>query len=83
MEESLSPEHSSELIVEPGKQLLDTGVVSDEGGGHLESSGRNVTDGCLHVIGDPFNEVSRILCLNLQHLFIYLGVERKVGLGNT
>ena len=76
MEESLSSEHGSELVVKSSKQLLDTRVVSDEGGGHLESSGRDVTDGGLDVVGDPFDEISRVLCLNLQHLFIYLEKEK-------
>ena len=65
-------------LVTFNKTNLNRGVVSDEGGGHLESSGRDVTDGGLHVVGDPFDEISRVLCLNLQHLLIYL--DGKDGL---
>ena len=72
MEESLSPEHSSELLADSLEQLLDGGAVSDEGGGHLESSGRNVTDGGLDVVGDPFDEVAAVLVLHVQHLLINL-----------
>ena len=63
VEESLSSEHSSELLADPLEELLDGGAVSDEGGRHLESSGRNVTDGGLDVVGDPFDEVAAVLIL--------------------
>ena len=46
--------------------------VSDEGGGHLETPGWNVADGGLDVVGDPFNEVGRVLVLDVQHLLIDL-----------
>ena len=72
VEESLSSEHSSELLADPLEELLDGGAVSDEGGGHLESSGRNVTDGGLDVVGDPFDEVAAVLVLYIQHLLIDL-----------
>ena len=32
---------------------LDGSGVADEGGGHLETSGRDVADGGLDVVGDP------------------------------
>ena len=70
MEESLTPEHSSELLADPLEELLDGGGVSDESGRHLESSGRNVTDGGLDVVGDPFDEVAAVLVLYVQHLLI-------------
>merc|ERR1712062_744711 len=44
MEESLPPEHGSELLRDPLEELLDGGGVADEGGGHLETSGRDVTN---------------------------------------
>merc|ERR1719342_1318243 len=72
VEEGLSTEHSCELLADSLEQLLDGGAVSDEGGGHLESSGRNVTDGGLDVVGDPFNEVAAVLVLHVQHLLINL-----------
>ena len=70
MEESLSPEHSGELLADPLEELLDGGAVSDESGGHLESSGRNVTDSGLDVVGDPFDEVAAVLVLYVQHLLV-------------
>merc|ERR1719445_1274986 len=72
VEESLSSEHSGELLADPLEELLDGGAVSDEGGGHLESSGRNVTDGGLDVVGDPFDEVATILVLDIEHLLVNL-----------
>merc|ERR1739847_22491 len=71
VEESLSSEHSGELLADPLEELLDSGAVSDEGGGHLETSGRNVADGGLHVVGDPFDEVAAVLVLYVQHLLVY------------
>ena len=79
MKESFSSEHGSELFGDSFKEFLNGGGVANEGGGHLETSGRDVTHGGLHVVGDPFDEVSRVLSLNLQHLFIYL--HRRKGLG--
>ena len=70
MEESLSSEHNSELLAYSLEELLDGGAVSDKGGRHLETSGRNVTDGGLDVVGNPFNEVAAVLVLYVQHLLI-------------
>ena len=49
MEESLAAEHSSELLRNALEELLDGGRVTDESGGHLETAGRNVTDGGLDL----------------------------------
>merc|ERR1739838_1294035 len=57
MKESLPPEHGSELLGDPLEQLLDGSGVTDEGGGHLERSGRNVTNRGLEIVGDPLDEV--------------------------
>jgi len=74
MEEGLSSEHSSELLANSLEHLLDGSRVSDEGGGHLETLGRDVTNGGLDVVGDPLDEVRRVLVLNIEHLLInFLG----------
>ena len=74
MQESLSSEHSGELFSNSFEHLLDGSGVSDEGHGHLESLRGDVADGGLDVVGDPFNEVRRVLVLNVKHLFIdFLG----------
>ena len=58
MQESLAPEHGSELLRDPLEQLLDGGGVADEGGGHLQASGRDVAHSGLHVVGDPVEKVT-------------------------
>jgi hypothetical protein len=50
--------------------LLDGGGVANEGGGHLEALGGDVADRCLDVVGDPLNEVRRVLVLDVQHLLV-------------
>merc|ERR1719394_2086393 len=70
MQESLSPEHSCELLAHSLEEFLDSCAVSNEGGAHLETSWWDVADGCLHIVGDPFNEVGGVLVLDVQHLFI-------------
>jgi len=45
MEEGLSSEHSSELFSDSLEHLLDGSRVTNEGHGHLESLGRDITDG--------------------------------------
>ena len=72
MEESLPPEHGSELLGDSLEQLLDCGGVADEGGGHLETSGGNVTDGGLDVVRDPLDKIGRILILHPEHLLVHL-----------
>ena len=71
VEESLPPEHGSELLGYPLEQLLDGGGVSNEGGGHLQASWRNVTNSSLDVVWDPFHEVGRVLVLDVEHLLIH------------
>ena len=63
---------TSELLRHPLEELLDSSRVADEGGGHLEASGRDVAHGSLHVVGDPLYEVGRVLVLDVEHLLIHL-----------
>lgn len=74
MQESLSSEHSSELFSDSLEHFLDGGGVTDEGNGHLETLGGDITNGGLDVVGNPFNEVRRVLVLDVEHLFVdFLG----------
>mmetsp|Transcript_417 Transcript_417/g.994 ORF Transcript_417/g.994 Transcript_417/m.994 type:complete len:410 (+) Transcript_417:376-1605(+) len=74
MKESLSAEHGSELLRHALPDLLDGGGVTNEGGGHLKSFRGDVANRGLHVVGDPLNEVRRVLVDNVQHLLIdFLG----------
>ncbi|KAG8133272.1 hypothetical protein E2320_011077 [Naja naja] len=72
VQESLPPEHGCELLRDPLEELLDCGAVADEGGRHLQASGRNVAHGRLHVVGDPLHKVAAVLVLDVQHLLIHL-----------
>ena len=72
MEEGLSPEHSGELLSHSFEHLLDGGGVADEGDGHLEALGWDVADGGLDVVGDPLDEVRRVLVLHVEHLLVDL-----------
>eukprot|EP00970_Alexandrium_tamarense_P001744 scaffold226_cov185-Alexandrium_tamarense.AAC.3 len=49
-------------------------LINDTSCGHLDSLGWDVTDGCLNVVGNPLNEVGRVLVDNVQHLLVdFLG----------
>ncbi len=78
MQESLSAEHSSKLLGDSLKQLLDGSGVSNKGGRHLESTWRDVTHSGLDVVGDPLNEVAAVLVLDIEHLLInFLKTHQK------
>ena len=70
MEESLSPEHSCELLGDTLEQLLDGGAVADECAGHLQTTWWDVTHRGLDVVRDPFDEVAAVLVLDVQHLLV-------------
>lgn len=72
MQESLAPEHGSELVTDTLEELLDRGRVADEGRGHLQAAGRNRAESGLDVVGDPLNEVGRVLVLDVAHLVLNL-----------
>ena len=72
VQERLSAEHHGELLTDSLEHLLDGSGVTDERSGHLESLGRNITHGTLDVVGDPLDEVGRVLVLNVEHLLIDL-----------
>jgi len=72
VQESLSPEHSSELLADSLEELLDGGGVTNEGGAHFEASWWDVANGGFHVVGDPFDKVAGVLVLNVQHLLVDL-----------
>mmetsp|Transcript_3409 Transcript_3409/g.5029 ORF Transcript_3409/g.5029 Transcript_3409/m.5029 type:complete len:239 (-) Transcript_3409:751-1467(-) len=72
VEEGLAAEHGGELFCNALHDLLHASRVAHEANGHLETLGRNVANGALHVVGDPLDEVRRVLVLNVQHLLIDL-----------
>ena len=59
-----------EMKLQESETYLDGGVVTNECGRHLKTSGWDVTNSGLDVVGNPFNKVAAILILNIQHLII-------------
>jgi hypothetical protein len=49
---------------------LDSGGVTDEGGRHFQASWWDIANSGFHVIWDPFNKVTGVFVLNVQHLFV-------------
>uniref|UniRef100_J3L9X1 Uncharacterized protein n=1 Tax=Oryza brachyantha TaxID=4533 RepID=J3L9X1_ORYBR len=72
VQEGLPPEHGRELLAHAAEHLLDRRRVADEGGRHLQAVGGDVAHARLHVVGDPLNEVGRVLVLDVQHLLVHL-----------
>merc|ERR1712159_392408 len=72
MEESLSSEHSGELLSYSLEHLLDGGRVTKEGNGHLETLRWDIANSGLDVVWNPFNEVRGVLVLDVEHLLINL-----------
>ncbi|KFW92862.1 hypothetical protein N336_05357, partial [Phalacrocorax carbo] len=73
VQERLAPEHGRELLRDPLEELpLDGRAVADEGDGHLQTPGRDVAHGRLHVVGDPLDEVRAVLVLHVEHLLVHL-----------
>ena len=72
MQESFPLEHGSELVADASEQLLNGGRVAQESDGHLETTRGNVTLSGQHVVGDPLDEVSRVLVLDVLHLLLDL-----------
>ena len=72
MQESLSPEHSGELLTDSLEEFLDGSAVANESGGHFQPTRRDVTDSSLDIVGDPFHKVGTVLVLDIEDLFIDL-----------
>ena len=70
MEESLSSEHCCELFTDSLEHLLDGGGVTKESNSHLKSLWWDIADSGFDVVWDPFNEVRRVLVLNVKHLLV-------------
>ena len=57
VEESLSSEHGGELFTDTLEEFLNGGGVTNEDGGHLQTTWWDITNGGLDVVWNPFNEV--------------------------
>merc|ERR1719399_2660168 len=72
VEEGLAAEHGGELLTNTLEHLLDGSGVAEESHGHLEALRGDVANRGLDVVGDPFNEVRRVLVLDVEHLLVDL-----------
>ncbi|KFZ48790.1 hypothetical protein N338_05997, partial [Podiceps cristatus] len=72
VEEGFAPKHGRKLLRDPFEELLDGRAVTDEGDGHFETARRDVANGRLDVVGDPFDEVRAVLVLDVEHLLVHL-----------
>ena len=72
MDEGPAPEHGRELLGDALEHLLDGRVVTEKGGGHLETARRDVAHGSLDVVRDPLDEVAAVLVLDVHHLLVDL-----------
>ena len=72
MQESLPLEHGSELITDTLEELLNGGGVTQESNCHLRCPWGNVTLSSQDIVGDPFDEVRRVLVLHILHLLFNL-----------
>ena len=57
MQESLAPEHGSELLADALETFLNGRRIADEGGAHLQIAGRNMTNCRFDIVGDPLSKL--------------------------
>merc|ERR1740130_1615168 len=72
MEESLSSEHSSELLTNSLEHFLDSSGVTEEGNSHLKTLWWDIAYSRFDVIWDPLDEIRRVLVLDVKHLLVNL-----------
>merc|ERR1712226_1824694 len=70
VKECLTTEHGREVLSNTLEHLLNRRGVAQERHCHLEALWRDVADGALNVVGDPFYKVGAVLVLHVQHLFV-------------
>lgn len=70
MQECLTLEHGTELVVDTLEELLDGGGVTQEGNSHLQAPWWDVTLRGEDVVGDPLDEVCGVLALDVLHLLL-------------
>lgn len=68
MQKRLSLEHGSELVTDTLEEFLDSSRITQERDSHLEPTRCNITLRSEHIVGDPLDEVSGVLVLDILHL---------------
>mmetsp|Transcript_36256 Transcript_36256/g.54210 ORF Transcript_36256/g.54210 Transcript_36256/m.54210 type:complete len:202 (+) Transcript_36256:300-905(+) len=72
MQEGLAAEHCCEVLSHAFEHFLDRCGVAGKRHRHLEALGRDVTNGGLDVVGDPFHKVGGVLVLHVEKLLVDL-----------
>ena len=72
MQERFPLEHGSELVADTLEELLDSGRVTQESDSHLAAPRGDVTLSGEDVVGNPLDEVGRVLVLDVLHLLLDL-----------
>merc|ERR1719487_2898382 len=72
VQESLPPEHPSEVLGHTLEHLLDRRGVPRKGHRHLQPLRWDVADPALDIVRDPLHEVRGVLVLHVQHLLVNL-----------
>merc|ERR1719491_1765154 len=72
VQESLAAEHSCEELCHTLEHFLNCCGIPSKGNGHFQTLGRNVAHTHLDVVRNPLHEITRVLVLNIEHLFIDL-----------
>jgi hypothetical protein len=92
MQERLPLEHGSELVADSLEQFLDGSRVTQEGNSHLQTPGGNVALRSEDIVGDPLDEICRVLALDVLHLLLDLlhrylatedGSDLRIDVGET
>ena len=71
MKESFPFEHCDKLELNPFKQFLNGGIVSNKRSRHLHFVRRHITNGNLCAVGNPVHKITRIVSLHARHLLLY------------
>merc|ERR1712048_786714 len=72
VQKGFAAEHRSEILCNTLEHFLDCSCIPKELHCHLQSLWWDITHSCLDVIGDPLNEIRRVLVLHIEHLLVDL-----------
>merc|ERR1712032_394462 len=65
VKESFTAEHRSEVFCHTLEHFLNRCGVSRESNSHLQPLWRNIANGNLNIVWDPFHEIRRVFVLNI------------------
>ena len=70
MQEGLAAEHNCKLLRDSPEHFLNRSRVPHKRSTHLQFFGRDIADAGLDIVGDPLDEVGRVLVLHRDHLLV-------------